>query len=70
MSEWISPRQFHEADGVEDWRVFGEGACVYFRTGSFVAGGRLVTDEHAPEWWTLADAEGNEVDVATWMNRD
>jgi 4a-hydroxytetrahydrobiopterin dehydratase len=38
--------------------------------GSFVAGGRLVTDEHAPEWWTLADAEGNEVDVATWMNRD
>jgi 4a-hydroxytetrahydrobiopterin dehydratase len=34
------------------------------------AGGRLVTDEHAPEWWTLADAEGNEVDVATWMGRD
>ena len=25
------------------------------------AGGRLVSDEHAPEWWTLADAEGNEV---------
>jgi 4a-hydroxytetrahydrobiopterin dehydratase len=23
-----------------------------------------------PEWWTLADAEGNEVDVATWMGRD
>jgi 4a-hydroxytetrahydrobiopterin dehydratase len=29
------------------------------------AGGRLVTDEHAPLWWTLADAEGNEADVCT-----
>jgi 4a-hydroxytetrahydrobiopterin dehydratase len=38
----ISPRQFSEADGVEDWRVLGEGACPYFRTGSFVAGTRLV----------------------------
>lgn len=34
------------------------------------AGGRLVSDEHAPAWWTLADAEGNEADVATWMGRD
>jgi 4a-hydroxytetrahydrobiopterin dehydratase len=38
MTEWISPRRFHEADGVEDWRVLGEGACAYFRTGSFAAG--------------------------------
>jgi 4a-hydroxytetrahydrobiopterin dehydratase len=37
---------------------------------ALAAGGRLVTDEHAPEWWTLADAEGNEVDVATWVGRD
>jgi 4a-hydroxytetrahydrobiopterin dehydratase len=37
---------------------------------ALAAGGRLVSDEHAPEWWTLADAEGNEVDVATWMSRD
>ena len=34
------------------------------------AGGRLVNDENAPAWWTLADAEGNEVDVATWQGRD
>lgn len=34
------------------------------------AGGHLVTDRYAPAWWTLADAEGNEVDVATWMGRD
>jgi 4a-hydroxytetrahydrobiopterin dehydratase len=42
MGEPISPRQFHEADGVEDWRVLGEGACAYFRTGSFAGGARLV----------------------------
>jgi 4a-hydroxytetrahydrobiopterin dehydratase len=34
------------------------------------AGGHLVSDEFAPAWWTLADSEGNEVDVATWMGRD
>ena len=37
---------------------------------AIAAGGHLVSDEHAPEWWTLADAEGNEADVATWMGRD
>jgi 4a-hydroxytetrahydrobiopterin dehydratase len=42
MTEGISPKQFHEAGGVEDWRVLGEGACAYFRTGSFAAGARLV----------------------------
>ncbi|WP_229671267.1 VOC family protein [Salinibacterium xinjiangense] len=30
---------------------------------ALAAGGRMVTDAHAPSWWTLADAEGNEVDV-------
>jgi len=42
MTEQITPRQFHAADGVEDWRVLGEGACAYFRTESFAAGARLV----------------------------
>jgi 4a-hydroxytetrahydrobiopterin dehydratase len=37
---------------------------------ALAAGGRLVSDEHAPAWWTLADPEGNEVDVATWQGRD
>ncbi|MEX0988921.1 MAG: VOC family protein [Actinomycetota bacterium] len=37
---------------------------------AIAAGGRLVDHEHAPAWWTLADAEGNEADVATWMGRD
>lgn len=29
------------------------------------AGGQLVTDVHAPAWWVLADAEGNEACVCT-----
>jgi 4a-hydroxytetrahydrobiopterin dehydratase len=37
---------------------------------ALAAGGRLVDDSHAPDWWTLADAEGNEVDVATTFDRD
>jgi 4a-hydroxytetrahydrobiopterin dehydratase len=32
-------------------------------------GGRIVNDAHAPLWWTLADPEGNEVDVAPWPDR-
>ena len=37
---------------------------------ALAAGGRIVSDENAPGWWTLADAEGNEVDVAPWPDRD
>jgi 4a-hydroxytetrahydrobiopterin dehydratase len=37
---------------------------------ALAAGGHVVNDENAPEWWTLADAEGNEVDVAPWPDRD
>ncbi|MGD8149626.1 VOC family protein [Ornithinimicrobium sp. Y1694] len=36
---------------------------------ALAAGGRLVTDEFAPSWWVLADAEGNEVCVCTWQGR-
>jgi 4a-hydroxytetrahydrobiopterin dehydratase len=42
MTRPIAPRQFPEAEGVDDWRVLGEGACAWFRTGSFAAGARLV----------------------------
>lgn len=38
----ISPREFQEAEGVEDWRVLGDGASVFFRTESFSASTRLV----------------------------
>jgi 4a-hydroxytetrahydrobiopterin dehydratase len=39
-------------------------------TAAVAAGGHVVSDKFAPAWWTLADPEGNEVDVATWMGRD
>ncbi len=42
MTERISPQQFQEADGVQDWRVLGDGTNAYFRTGSFEAGIALV----------------------------
>lgn len=31
-------------------------------------GGRVVNDDCAPEYWTLADPEGNEVDLAPWRD--
>jgi 4a-hydroxytetrahydrobiopterin dehydratase len=37
---------------------------------ALAAGGRMVRDEFAPSWWTLADAAGNEADVATVESRD
>jgi 4a-hydroxytetrahydrobiopterin dehydratase len=37
---------------------------------ALAAGGSLVNDRFAPMWWTLADPEGNEVDIATWVGRD
>jgi 4a-hydroxytetrahydrobiopterin dehydratase len=57
MTDRLSPKQFHESEAVEDWRVLGDGACAYFRTGSFAAGARLVqaigalpgVDDHPPD---------------------
>jgi len=37
---------------------------------ALAAGGRIVRDEFAPAWWTLADAAGNEADIATVQQRD
>ncbi len=36
-------KAFHDADGVEDWRVLFSGAHAYFRAGSFAQGARFVT---------------------------
>jgi 4a-hydroxytetrahydrobiopterin dehydratase len=44
VNDRLSPNQFHESEGVADWRVLGDGACAYFRTGSFAAGARLVQE--------------------------
>jgi 4a-hydroxytetrahydrobiopterin dehydratase len=37
---------------------------------ALAAGGRMVRDEFAPSWWTLADSAGNEADIATTKGRD
>lgn len=37
---------------------------------AIAAGGHLVSDAHAPAFWVLADAEGNEACVCTWQGRD
>ena len=37
---------------------------------ALAAGGRLVRDDFAPSWWTLADAAGNEADIGTVEGRD
>jgi 4a-hydroxytetrahydrobiopterin dehydratase len=37
---------------------------------AIAAGGRLINDSFARSFWVLADAEGNEVCVCTWQDRD
>jgi 4a-hydroxytetrahydrobiopterin dehydratase len=37
---------------------------------ALAAGGTLVSEAYAPSFWILADAEGNEVCVCTWQDRD
>jgi 4a-hydroxytetrahydrobiopterin dehydratase len=55
VTEEITPQQFHEAGGVDDWRVVFEGACACYVTGSFAKGVELVEaigrldSEHRPE---------------------
>lgn len=34
------------------------------------AGGRMLGDKYAPGYWSLIDAEGNVVDIATWQEHD
>jgi len=36
---------------------------------AIAAGGALVSDDEAPAFWLLADAEGNEACVCTWQGR-
>jgi 4a-hydroxytetrahydrobiopterin dehydratase len=37
---------------------------------ALAAGGRMVRDDFAPSWWTLADPAGNEADIATAKGRE
>lgn len=57
MSDYITTREFHAAEGVQDWRVVGDGACAFFRTDSFADAARFVQaisavpgiDDHRPD---------------------
>lgn len=42
MSEQISLKQFLQSEGLQDWRLVGEGAMAYFATDSFAAATRFV----------------------------
>jgi len=42
-NDGIAARDFLASEGVEDWRVVGDGACAFFRTASFAEAARLVT---------------------------
>lgn len=57
MTEQLTPSEFHAAEGAADWRVIGDGATAFYRTGSLAESGRLVTaiagldgaEEHRPD---------------------
>jgi hypothetical protein len=51
------------------WLPSPEAAAARVQA-AIAAGGRVVYDELAPAWWTLADPEGNEADIATTTGRD
>lgn len=57
MIDEITPKQFQDSEGAEDWRVVGDGACAFFRTASFAEAVRLVqaigglpgVEDHRPD---------------------
>jgi 4a-hydroxytetrahydrobiopterin dehydratase len=63
MDDGITVREFHDAEEAQDWRVVGDGACSFFRTGSFGESARLVraigeiagVDDHPPTIDVRAD---------------
>lgn len=63
-----APRQGGGAIHVAVWVPYEQAEARV--AAALAAGGHLVRDAQAPAWWTLADAAGNEVDVATVKARD
>ncbi len=62
------PRQGGGAIHVAVWVPYEQAEARV--AAALAAGGRLVRDEYAPSWWTLADSAGNEADIATVEGRD
>jgi 4a-hydroxytetrahydrobiopterin dehydratase len=58
MAERITPRQFHDSTGVDDWRVLWSVAFALYRTGNFATGLKLVE-----EIGRLAEAAGHHPDL-------
>ncbi|WP_182526103.1 VOC family protein [Nocardioides dongkuii] len=71
---WFQESDRRSPDGVEqrfhlDVRVPPEVAERRVRD-AVAAGGTLVSDEVAPRFWVLADVQGNQACVTTWLGRD
>jgi 4a-hydroxytetrahydrobiopterin dehydratase len=72
MTDQISPSEFQQAEGVEDWRVLGDGANIFFQTSSLAESARLVQaiggladiDAHSPA--VDIRAGGVNVRLVTW----
>lgn len=62
------PRSGRNRMHVAVWVPFGQAEARV--AAAVAAGGTVIYDKQAPAWWTLADPEGNEADVATSMSRD
>jgi 4a-hydroxytetrahydrobiopterin dehydratase len=67
MDDGITAREFHATEGLEDWRVVGDGACAFYRTASLVQSAALVAaiaglegaEDHRPD----LDVRGDGVTV-------
>jgi 4a-hydroxytetrahydrobiopterin dehydratase len=52
------------------WDVWVDPGDVAARIdAALAAGGTLVSDDEAPSFWVLADAEGNKICLCTWQGR-
>lgn len=69
---WFQPTEPHDEPRQRfhlDIRVPPEEAFARVEA-ALAAGGTLVSDERAPTFWVLADAQGNKACVTTWTGRD
>ena len=70
---WFEQMQQPRGDGGGAIHI---AVCMPYEKGeervkaALAAGGHVVRDDFAPAWWTLADAAGNEADIATPKHRD
>ena len=58
MTDWVTTREFHTMQGLEDWRAVSDGACAFFRTESLTSGIRLVA-----AFGAISGLDGNPPDI-------